>query len=177
MTARAVQAHRQNWVPDDAVKWVEAHIPAGANVFLNSRFDDPLPTPQCADRLWQEEMNNDAAVKKFRSGLARFHLPETEIPRALSEENMSDERFVRRGWFILGSRSWITDPRYEIHLYQESRLFTPDDPVPEFSKIGGVLIWPLDPIPGLHPVVQWTNSQGKGTFIYCSPDVLRHLIP
>jgi len=177
MSIRAVKSQHGGYIPDDATEWVESHVPSGTIVMINPIFHDPLPTPERADALWQEEMNNDAAVKKFRAGLSRFLLPDSEVPRALSEENMIVERVERRGWYILGSRSWLPDRRYDIHIYGQSMVFGATNPLPEFRKIGGVLIWRGAPLEGLgDPIAKWVNGAGFGTYIYCSDDVRPHII-
>jgi hypothetical protein len=177
MSVLLINQHKRSYIPDDATAWVEAHVPAGTIVMVNPIFHDPLPTVQRSNELWQEEMNNDAAGKKFSAGLSRFHLSDTEIPRALSEENMIVERVERRGWYILGSRAWLPDRRYNIHIYGQSMVFGSTYPLPEFTKIGGVLIWRGAPLAGLsEPVAKWVNSEGYGTYIYCSADIRPRLI-
>ena len=178
MSFRNIHQQKKDYVPDEATAWVESHVPSGTIVLLSPSLHDPLPTPQRADALWQEEMNNDAAGKKFQAGLARFHLGDIDPPRALSEENMIVERVRRRMWYILGSRSWLPDRRYDIHLYQGSTVFDASDPVAELSRLGGVLIWRGAPLAGLYnPVMKWVNSAGAGTYIYCSDNVRSRLTP
>ncbi len=177
MSVLAIDQNHKDYIPDEATAWVESHVPGGTVVMVCPIFHDPLPTPERADALWQEEMNNDAATRKFAAGLSRFHLPVTEIPRALSEENMIVERVERRGWYILGSRAWLADRRYDIHLYGQSMVFGSHDPLPEFKTIGGVLIWRGGPLEGVSdPVAKWGNASGEGTYIYCSADVRPRLM-
>jgi hypothetical protein len=96
----------------------------------------------------------------------------------LSEENMIVERVERRGWYILGSRASLPDPRYDIHLYGQSLVFTASDPLPEFSKTGGVLIWHGGPLAALgEPLAKWLRPDGQGTFVYCSPDARSRILP
>jgi hypothetical protein len=178
MAVRTIDQQKKDYVPDQATTWVESHIPSGTVVLISPSLHDPLPTPQRADAMWQEEMNNDAAAKKFQKGVERFHLGNIDAPRALSEENMIVERVRRRMWYILGSRSWIPDRRYDIHLYQGSTVFDASDPAAEFLKLGGVLIWRGTPLVGLpDPVMKWVNSDGLGTYIYCADDIRPRILP
>ena len=178
MAMKEIYVQRKAYVPDQATAWVESHVPSGTSLVINPDFHNPLPTPQSADALWQEEMNNDAARKKFQAGLARFHLGDLDMPRALSEENMIVERVERRGWYILGSRSWLPDRRYDIHIYGQSMVFGSTDPMPAFSKNGGVLIWRGGPVAGLtNPLMKWIDDQGVGTYIYCADDIRSRITP
>ena len=178
VTCRAEVARRRGYVPDQAVEWLSTHVPTGTILYLNPTLAllNPLPTVASADALWQAEMDNAAAERKFRSGMTRFNLPHMDVPRALSEENMTVERVYRRGWYILGSRPQLPDRRYDIRLYGGSTVFEPHDPVADFARTGGVVIWRGEPLDGLgDPVAGWVAPSGVGTFIYCSPDVRRRL--
>ena len=77
-------------------------------------FHDPLPTTQAADELWSQVNDGRAWEAKVRSGLQRFDLRADEIPRALSEDGMTYEKGNRRGYFILGSRTQLPEPRYDL---------------------------------------------------------------
>jgi hypothetical protein len=169
----AIAVHRRDFVPDEATAWVESHVPTGTIIYLSPSLHDPLPTAQRGRELWQEVMMNDAADKKFAAAMTRFHLSDVEIPRALSEENMLVERGLRRRWYILASRSWLRDPRFDIRLFDSSRVFDVVDPWPDFAKTGGVVIWrgfaPAE-YAGT-PVVKWTNGAAVGTYVYCSADI------
>lgn len=170
---------RANYVPSHATAWVERHVPAGTIVYLSPSLHDPLPTQAAADRLWGEVTDDKAWKRKFASAMARFHINAAELPRALSEGDMIPERGLRREWFILGSRTQLPDPRYDIRVFADSVVFSVLDIGTEFRKTGGVLIRNDGEGKTLtdvgSPVVQWVNRYGRGVRIYCSADVLAQL--
>jgi hypothetical protein len=173
---------RQSWyVPDPSVAWVEAHVPSGTIVYTTGGLQNLLPTEASATALWSEVTDDHAWRAKFQSGLERFHLQAGQLPRALSDENLVQERGNRRGYFILGGRADLPDPRYDLRLYNCSPVFGVKDPVPVFLQTGGVLIWKgraYDPsVAGLVPAVKWTNRNGDAVFIFCSDDVKSKLKP
>ena len=174
---RWIWAYRHSARPEDATAWIESRVPAGAVVYTSSTFHDLLPTPQSADDDWNEVTGSDAAVRKFKSGLARFGLRDTAMPRALSEQLMMAERGGPRRSYILGSRSALAGPRYLVRRFRNSAVFGLQDPVPEFARTGGVLVWRgAGPTPKLSdPFVTWTNAYGEGTYIYVSSDLRARL--
>ena len=179
--ARTIVAIRREYSPDLATAWIDAHIPPGTRVYIDGgrgSLLDPLPTPAAANALWREVTDESAGRRKFESGLARFHLKTTEIPPALSEENLVQERGNRREFVILGSRPDYPEARFDIQIFNGSPVFGVQDIAAAFAASGGVVIWggPSAPAEFGAPVAQWTNAGGWGTFIYCSPDVARHLI-
>ena len=106
----------------------------------------------------------------------------SELPRALSEEHMIQERGIRRGWFILAGNAASDLPRFDIRARYAaaSAVFDEGDSSREFAKTGGVLILTyatrdklpvLDPVRYL-PVAQWTDEAGSGTYIYCTPEAI-----
>ncbi|HUI07683.1 MAG TPA: hypothetical protein VL486_11840 [Verrucomicrobiae bacterium] len=179
-TQRLVMASRRQYVPELATQWVEKHVPAGTIVYLQPSIRNLLPTAISADATWSEVTDNAAWRRKFESGLRRFDLRAGEIPRALSEENMLVERGDRRGLFILGSRLWIDAPRYDIRVYKLGPVFGVRDLPAAFKQTGGVIILRTeaddpDVISLGSPTVAWLDTAGRGTRIYCSADVARHL--
>jgi len=175
-----IEIHRE-YSPDLATAWIDAHIPAGTRVYIDGgrgSLLDPLPTPAAANALWQEVTDVSAGRRKFESGLARFHLKTTEIPPAFSEENLVQERGNRREFVILGSRPDYPEARFDIQIFNGSPVFGVQDIAAAFAASGGLVIWGGPPAPAEFgaPVAQWTNAGGWGTFIYCSPDLARHLI-
>jgi len=176
-TLRLINGVRHSYAPDPATQWVERHVPAGTRVYVQYSLRDPLPTEEASKILWDEVTNDEAWRLKFKSGAQRFGLPLDQIPRALSEENLAQERGNRRGFFILGSRSDLPDPRFDVRVFKGSPIFGVQDIAADFAKSGGVVVWRgTAPPPELgSPVVQWTNSAGEGCFICCGADVLPRL--
>jgi hypothetical protein len=179
-SARRIVELRGQYSPDPATAWVAAHIPAGTRVYIEGHVGslrEPLPTPEAASFLWQEVTDDSAWRKKFESGLSRFHLQTADIPPALSEENLVQERGNRRGLFILGSRPGFPEARFDIRVYHGSPVFGVQDIAAAFASTGGTVIWRGLPAPASFgpPVAQWTNADGNGTFIYCSGDIAARL--
>lgn len=176
-SSRWIWAYRHSARPEDATAWIESHVPAGTVVYTSSTFHDLLPTPQSADADWNEVAGGDAAARKFKSGLARFGLKATAMPRALSEQLMMTERGAPRRSYILGSRSALAGPRYVVRRFFNSAVFGLQDPLPEFARTGGVLVWrgagPARELPD--PFETWTDASGEGTYIYVSSDLRARL--
>ncbi len=176
---RDVRATRMACVTDQATNWVEANVPAGSILYFPTGVHDPLPTPQSANRMWDEVAGREGAERKFRSGLDRFGLKDDEIPRAMSEENMTQERGNARGTYILGSRSAYAGPRFDERCYGRGPVFGVQDVSTAFARTGGVVIWRGNgPMPGtFEPIKTWVNGTGRGTYVYCSPDLRARLTP
>lgn len=166
---------RMFYAPDRATDWIEQHVRPGSVVYLAPSLRDPLPTPEAADRLWDQVASSGAWKLKFARGLERYQIESTDIPRALSEENMVLNRALRRRWFILGGGADAKRPRFDVRIRSSVPPFdiTPDRLVGEFKKTGGVVIVRGEPFPELgEPAQEWTNGGGRGTFLYCSPEAL-----
>jgi hypothetical protein len=161
---------------DAAPQWVLSHIQPGTRIYLERLMHDVLPTRESADVVWAEVNDNAAWQRKFASGLQRFNMQLTDLPRAMSEENLVQERGTRRKWFILGSRSDYPEPRFNIQVYNQGPVFGVRDVVASFSRDGGVLIWTdwlegrLPPDSLGKPAVEWTDSTGRGQHIFVSAD-------
>lgn len=176
-TIRLTEQYRKAYCPDSSVAWVETHVAAGTIVYFQDSMRQLLPTPASAQAQWDQFTNDSAWRRKFAAGLERFHLRADQIPPALSEENMVQERGNMRGMFILGGRTDLPEPRFDLHRYNGSPLFDPPDVVSAFAQTGGVLIWRGEPLPDARSVAAWTAPDGTGIFIYCSPDVQERLGP
>jgi hypothetical protein len=173
-TAAAAHAYHASYIPDSATQWVNTHVPPGTIVYLSPTFYDPLPTPEAADAIWDEVSGRQATVRKFNKALLRLNLGRALSPRALSEQIVTTERGLARRFYILGSRAEQVGPRFDLRRYYSSDVFGLRDPVPDYLRTGGVLIWRGDgPPPGLGaaPAMRWTNSAGRGTYIFISPEL------
>jgi hypothetical protein len=174
---RMILQTRRSYTPDEAVRWVESNIPAGTALYTATRFLNPLPTPAAADRIWRSVTDIEASQQKFQAGLKRFNLNVEQIPRALSEENLVQDRGNMRNWFILGSQPTNPRPRYDIHPINASQLsLNTNTAIAAFKQTGGVIIIYTEP--GESPpgelgtsIVSWHRPGTTGAFIYCSPDV------
>jgi hypothetical protein len=179
-TARLISITKRNHVPDSATEWVESHVPPGTIVYVRPWITNLLPTPAASDAAWSEVTDSFAYARKFKSGMERFHLSEGEIPRALSEVNLALERANRRCFFILGSRQWIPEPRYDTRVFESGPVFGIRNLPAVFSETGGVVVIrgpASDPITQSlgNPTISWVNESGDGTRIFCSADVTKNL--
>jgi hypothetical protein len=163
---------------EESVGWIEQHVPAGTTVYaLDGGMRALLPTSESAGSLWSEVNDDQAWRKKMESGVTRFKLTTDELPRALGEENLTQERGNRRKWFILGGRNDLLIPRYDIRIVMSSPVFGIQikDLSEALKARGGILVWRDEydlPAPALGPpLMQWLNTKGKGVSIYCTPDV------
>lgn len=181
----AIRDRHAMWIPDQATQWVETHVPPGTTVYLSPSIHDPLPTPESANAIWDELSSRQAAFRKFEAGIKRLQIAGATsdiMPPALSEQTVTTERSSARRFYVLGSRSAFIGPRFNIIRYRASAVFGVQDPVSEFKRTGGVLIWRSDQpdetsAPGLdqEPAIKWTNPAGRGTYVYVSPDIAGQL--
>lgn len=163
--------------------WIDRYIPPGTNLYLGLAARTPLPTRESSDRLWSEVTSLQAPEMKLRSGLERFHLADSAgsaipLPRAMSEENMIQERSNRRGFYILGSQ--LSDPRPRFNLFpRTSIIFNSRDVAGDFARNGGVVTgYPsvdsaLDGLPP--PTIRFPGTRGLDLCVWISPDVLARL--
>ena len=175
----AIQSDRREYIRDEATAWIEKNVPSGTRIYLCATFHDPLPTAESADSLWIQVTDARAWRKKFEQGAGRFNILASQVPRALSEENMIQERGNRRRWFILGGMSGSKAPRFDIKIISGGSPFdlTPDKAVTEFKKTGGVLLWRESRMDNLKlsekdvgtPAISWTDQNGKAVSVYYTP--------
>ena len=181
-SVRAVLAMKQLYTPENAVEWIDEHIPAGTTVYLHPGFNSRavLPTPAAADAIWAIISNDQTWKLKLEDASKRFSLPEEQIPRALSEDNLVKDRGFCRRWFILGGGQ-SDRPRYDVRLVAMSATFglKRDEVGGEFKKTGGVVLWQtrsggMPPRLG-EPFKKWVNHEGEGVLIFVSPDLQEKL--
>ncbi len=171
-TASMIIGYHRNYAPDHSVEWVSKHVPPGTIVYTQATLQQLLPTAACAKAAWDDVTDDQAWRRKFMAGASRFDVAVDCLPPALSEENLIQERGNRRGFFILGGRAGLPEPRFDERNYNGSPVFDLHDVLAAFDKTGGVLVWYGTAREDLgKPLVSWTNTSGSGTFIYCSPDV------
>jgi len=170
---------------DTSVQWVLQHVDPGTRVCTQPTLRALLPTPEASAAIWGEVMDDSAWKRKFSSGLKRFAMDTSELPRAMSEENLVQERAARRRWFILGSRLKYPETRYDLRTFQSSILFGLIDLEGSYKQDGGVWIW-NDHLAGRQPpaffghsVIEWTGADGWGEHIFVAPQTLArvHLEP
>jgi hypothetical protein len=159
-----------------AADWIEAHVPSGSVVYDTGLIKAPLPTPEAADTIWHDVTAPDAWQRKFASGLSRFGLSSGAMPRAMSEENMIQERGNVRRWFILGSAGAPGEPRYDFRPTFSSPVFGVQNVTAEFAKTGGILLWRpwlVGPPPSKlgNPLVSLPGADGIGALVFCSSDL------
>ncbi len=167
---------RKSYAPNPSAAWIETHVPAGTTIYWPPGLQNPLPTPAAANAAWDEVSDENAWRRKFQAGLERFGVATDQIPRALSEENLVQERGNRRWIFILGSRAALPDSRFDIRL-TDSPVFGVKNLPQVFAHADCVVVIHGEqgmPELGM-PVVQWLSPSGGGTFIYCSREVAKHL--
>lgn len=171
-TLWAIRAHRAAYVPEDACGWVEQNVLPGSRLYIlgwTNAFHQPLPTRDASNVLWSEVADISAGDRKFASGLSRFGLPKTQMPRGLAEVNLVQEREIRRGWFILGGGPPSAGPRFDIRLVHSSPVFGIQDFPAAFAEKPGVVIWRgMEPPPFLGPpTIAWTGAVENSTYLYC----------
>ncbi|HWF18880.1 MAG TPA: hypothetical protein VG754_06405 [Verrucomicrobiae bacterium] len=179
---RAAIAMKAIHVPETSTEWVDAHVPAGTTVYVHPAFISRavLPTEEAADAIWDIVTGNQAWRTKVLDGFHRFAIPDRQLPRALSEDNLCKDRGVCRRWFILGGGQ-SNRPRYNLQLVPMSATFGLQRETlgPEFQRTGGVVIWPTraSGLPGGlgEPFIKWVNYNGDGILVFVSPDVREKL--
>jgi hypothetical protein len=181
-TVRAVISTKATFVPENSTEWIDGHVPAGTTVYLHPGFISRavLPTEAAADAIWDLLTENHAWRTRMNEGFQRFSLPKGYLPRALSEDNLDQDRGIARRWFILGGgRS--SRPRFDVRLISLSATFglQRSNTGAEFQRTGGVVVWrtAASGMPsGLgEPLIKWVNSNGDGTMIFVSPDIREKL--
>lgn len=176
---RQTMHYKAAYVPDEAADWVEAHVPPGTRVYWPHGLSKlPLPTEAAATAMWDEMMNDDGWRRKTAWALQTPNDWKRPLPRSTSDEIMLKERANVRLWFILGGRPEVKAPRFDIRQHGSSLTFGVRDPIGDFQKTGGVLVWRGDrPTQLGEPEISWTKNQTSGTFIYVAPELKPQLIP
>ncbi|MCS7034940.1 MAG: hypothetical protein NZ561_13260 [Phycisphaerae bacterium] len=168
-------AERQAYAPDEALAWIEAHVPPGTRLYWpGGVYKLPLPTDSAAAAMWSEVVDEPSWRKKMEWAVG--FVPGTDaqaLPRATSEDIMAKERCYVRPWYILGGRPEVPIPRFDVRRYGDSITFGVWDPIPEFRNGRCVIVVKgkrVDEQLG-KPAAEWTSPRGWGTFVYVAPDV------
>jgi hypothetical protein len=160
-------------------EWIEQHVPAGTRVYWPISIGKvPLPTEEAATRIWNEVSDDASWRTKMSWAVGSGGASTTRaLPRATSDELMVKERAYARIWFVLGGRPEVDAPRFDLRQWEGSTIFGARDPVAEFQKTGGVLVWRGESKPAElgEPVQSWSKDSRSGVFIYVSPDVRTRL--
>jgi hypothetical protein len=161
---------RPNQTPDDAVAWVETHVPPGTRVYTMYRMAVPLPTAQAAERLWTDVAAPDAWLPKYLHDIRKFGLHGTWPLRVMSEDRIVSDAAFRRRYYILGAPIEAGRPRYDVWEETEGSFYdlTPDQIVDRLCKEGGVWIRYGSSVPNLPPpVASWPRpDDDRSTYVY-----------
>jgi hypothetical protein len=176
---RMIHANRQEYVPADATDWIERNVPAGATVYWCPGLARlPLPTPEAADAIWRPLSDPHAYERKLQWGTGRMGTAVSEPPRVLGEDLMAKDRTQFRCWFILGGRSHLSAPRFNVRILGGSVVFGMQEPIDTLAGQSAVIVIRGQPVPQLgEPEVRWTRDGVSGVMIYCSPDIRAKLNP
>ncbi|HZZ41320.1 MAG TPA: hypothetical protein VFE58_00145 [Tepidisphaeraceae bacterium] len=174
---REISERRSRYdVGNAGLDWIVANVPAGTRLYVERALKNPLPTAESARVLWGEVTDDAAWRKKFESGLTRFGMDAADLPGAMSEENLVQERGNMRRWFICGTRASYPERRFDVRIVHGSPVFGVQDVVEAFAKEGGVVLWRAasngKPPAGLGKAFkEWVNAEGIGDYVYVSPAV------
>ena len=156
--------------PDQSVAWIEANIPPGTPVYVDSgQFRALLPTQKAADRLWADVASPYAWKEKYRHDMARFGLDEAEPLRVMSADRMAADLGNRRRFYILGSAGQPERPRYDIRSVSYGSFFDlpPKAAIQRLCDEGGIYLHSgiaLADLPA--PATSWVRPDGNSTFVY-----------
>lgn len=180
MTARLAARVARLGTGDGSVAWIEQNVPAGTTVYWMPAFAlrQLLPTPRSADAAWETVTNVKAWQAKLQAGMSRLGVAAEDLPRALADEHMIQDRGARRGTFILGSRPAYPAPRYDLRLIGLPLMFHVADVPGEWKRTGGVVVTrtiPGQPAPTEFgtPTAQWVHAGGVATYLYVSPNLAK----
>jgi hypothetical protein len=159
----------------DTTDWIERHVPPGTIVYWPAVMClEPLPTVESATRMWNEVMDDNSWRTKLGWAVSFHKSPDNpmDLPRVTSEEILYKERANVRLWFILGGRSEVKLPRFDIRQTSGSSFFGVPGSADAFKKTGGVYVLLGHPDPTLgSPVITWQRRATRDVSIYVSPDV------
>jgi hypothetical protein len=162
--------HGRSLTPDTSVAWIEANIPPGTPVYVDSgQFRSLLPTPKSADRLWADVASPYAWKEKYLHDIARYDLDGGEPLRVMADDRMAADRGNRRRFYMLGLPGQPGRPRYTLRLVSYGGFFDlqPKAAITRLCDEGGVYLHSGAAIPGLPaPAKSWVRRDGNSTYIY-----------
>ncbi|HTL28818.1 MAG TPA: hypothetical protein VL282_06355 [Tepidisphaeraceae bacterium] len=173
-----VHNDRKAYAPVADEQWIEKYIPAGTKIYFSSAHYRPiLPTPQSANAIWMSVVDPSTWERKFRWGTERLGVVSSEAPRALSMDGMAKEIGFARQWYILGGRTFVNSPRYDLHVFGQSAAQEQVDFPAVFAQ-GSCVIASREAIPSLgKPTAQWTSGGQVRAAIYCTKDIADKIPP
>jgi hypothetical protein len=156
--------------PDQSIDWIEANIPAGTPVYVDSgQFRALLPTSRAADRLWADVASPFVWKEKYLHDMARFGLDDSDPLRVMSTDRLAADLGNRRRFYILGAAGQAERPRYDIWSVSYGSFFDlpPKAAIAQLCRDGGVYLHSGTAIPDLPaPAMSWVRRDGNSTFIY-----------
>jgi hypothetical protein len=160
-----------NQTPDEAVAWVDAHVPGGTRVYSLYRIAMPLPTPAASERLWDDVATPDAWVRKYvYDTTQKFKLGGARPLRVMSQDRIASDYGFRRRYFILGAPLDPNRPRYDLWEDFEGSFYDrhTDAIVADLCQHGGVYIRygsALAQLPA--PAIAWLRPDDTlSTYVY-----------
>jgi hypothetical protein len=163
-------AHGRSLAPDTSVAWIEANIPPGTPVYVDSgQFRSLLPTPKAADRLWGDVASPYAWKEKYLHDMALYDLDGPEPLRVMAADRMDADLGNRRRFYMLGASGQSDRPRYELRPVSYGGFFDlpPKAAIDRLCDEGGVYLHSGAAIPDLPPPAKsWVRPDGNSTYIY-----------
>jgi hypothetical protein len=165
--------HGRSLVPDNSVDWIEANIPAGTTVYVDSgQFRSLLPTPRAADRLWSDVASPYVWKEKYLHDMARYGLADAPPLRVMAADRMAADVGNRRRFYILGATGQPERPRYDLWSVSFGGFFDlhPKAAIERLCDEGGVYLHSGRAIQDLPaPAKAWVRPDGNSTFVYQVP--------
>ena len=162
--------HGRSLVPDTAVDWIDANISPGTRVYFDpGQFRMLLPTPNAADRLWDDVASPHAWKEKYLHDLARYGLDGGEPLRVMAADRMAADLGNRRRYYMLGGAGEPDRPRYDLRPVSLGGFFDmpPQTAIEQLCSEGGVYLHNGPAIPELPaPARSWVRPDGNSTYIY-----------
>lgn len=156
--------------------WLEQHVKPNARlIWMGQTVVAPLPTQASANEIWSE-CANAAWSDKYGFIAKSLSLPHlSDPPRGLSIDNMTKEYAEYRGWFILGSRTTLPTPRFDLFPAIGLGLRQNISPIDDYQSHDAVYVLSSETPPPASlgtPVVSWDSSFGRPTYVFAKPGVL-----
>jgi hypothetical protein len=162
--------HGRSLAPDQSVDWIEANVPAGTPVYVDSgQFRSLLPTTRSADKLWADVASPYVWKEKYLHDMARFGLDDSESLRVMSTDRLAADLGNRRRFYMLGADGQAERPRYDLRSVSYGSFFDlpPKAAVEQLCRDGGIYLHSGTAIADLPaPATSWVRPDGNSTYIY-----------